>query len=141
MVRNYSRTTKKFTEEDIKNALDKILKDKESVVSVAKSSGIPKTSLYRYIKLHRSKKKKFIKQIGRHPALNESEELDIVKVCGAAAELGWAIDRNDVADIISKYCLKMERKTQFRNNYPSKDFKIIFLRNTKGHCLLERPQL
>ena len=138
MVRNYSRKTKKYTEEDVTNALEKILKDKQSVYNVAKSSGIPKASLYHFIKLHKAKKKTFLRKMGRQPALNENEELNIVKVCAAAGELGWPVDRNDVADIISKYCIRMKRKTQFKDNYPSKDFMIKFFKRHKDKVNIRR---
>ena len=56
MVRTYSRKTKEYTDDDVKHALQKV-KDGQSVPRVSQASGIPQSSLYHHINLHKIKKK------------------------------------------------------------------------------------
>lgn len=107
------------------------VKDGKSVLKVSQSSGIPKSSLYEFIKLHKFKKNKFLRTVGRKPTLNRKEELNIVKACITAADLGWPTDRKDVAEIFSRYCIRMKRKTQFKNNFQGKTYMMEFFKKHK----------
>ena len=131
MVRNYKRKKEKYTDVDVGKAMEK-LKEGTYLIQVAKTSGISRSSIISYRNMHHQNKKIFRAPVGRRPNLNKNEEDDIVTVVSTASSLGWPCDRNDICEIIGKYCRRMNRVTQFKNYMPGEDFMINFFKRHKA---------
>lgn len=139
MVRNYKRKSKSHTEDEIRLALDQ-LDEGSSFRKVAAASGISKSSLELYRKLRKQKKKGFLKKRGRKPTLSKKEEENIITVLNTAAAVGWPLDRTDVSDIISKYCEKIKRKTQFKDGKAGREYIMDFFKRHKTRLRTKRAK-
>ena len=86
-------------------------------------------------------KPKFIKTLGAKPTLTEKEEQRIVNIVKITAELGWLLDRQDIAEFIGNYCREVNKETVFIEGVPGREFMISFLERNKKELTTKKGKI
>ena len=130
MPRNYERTAgtrtyKCYTAEKLAEALQKIKRGR-SIQSVAKEYNIPTGTLSHKMR------DKHSRSVGSRTVFSEEEEIEIVDYVLKLAEWGFPMDLTDIR-MVAKNTLEKQGRTviRFRNNLPSSDWAMAFLRRHK----------
>lgn len=140
MVRSYKRKTgarkyANFTPEVLEQALREIKSKKKSLREASKIYGISLGTLSHKLRGKHSN------QIGHPLALTEEEEINIVKNAQSLGEWGFPLDLRDTRKLVYYYLSKAGKNIpQFKNNYPSKEWALGFLKRHKNHITLRNCQ-
>lgn len=124
MPRKYlpKKKHKAYTAETIAKAIS-LVKNGQSLRSVAKSLEISTTVLHRHIKLGDSIKKK-----GGQPVLKEDEEKMLVNHLQVCGDWGYPVDIITLRLLIKDYLDRQgKRVKKFKENLPGRDFVYSFL--------------
>ena len=140
MVRYKLRKTKQHTESEVQKAL-KMLIGGKSFRKVQQATGIPIGSLHHYKAKHHQKKKILVSKRGRPTTLTCKMENRLVTVLKTAALLGWPLDRNDVAGVVSNVCSSLAIKNTFKDGMPGRDFISSFLKRHKSEISLRKAEV
>jgi hypothetical protein len=124
MVRTYKRKTsgQTYTEEDLKNAIQKIQVEKWSYRRASTDFKIPLGTLSAHI-LHTPKPTS-----GRPPALSRKEEQYLVNLVVTLQEWGQLSTCNDILKYTHGFIEIMDLKSRFVNGSPTKDWYYGFIR-------------
>jgi hypothetical protein len=124
MVRTYKRKTDGpgYTEEDLKNALQRIQIEKWSYRRASTDFNIPLSTLSSHVlRTHKPNR-------GHPPALSRKEEEYLVKLIVTLQEWGQLSTCNDVLKYTHEYIEIMDFKSRFVNGSPTKDWYYGFIK-------------
>lgn len=136
MVRSYkrkpgSRSYANYKPETLDLAVALIKSRKLSFRAAQERFNIPLGTLYNKLK------GKHTNSIGRQTALTNVEESSIVKNAQALSSWGFPLDIVDIRKLVKYYLAKSGKVvTEFKNNYPSADWALGFLKRHKNEITL-----
>jgi len=138
MPRTYvKKKLRKYTDEQLENALLRVRNGQETYYQVSKKTGIPKETL-RY-NLKNSVKRR---GSGCLPILSESDEKTVVTAAKSLAEMGFPMDNSDLKLFVQSYLNnKGVTITKWRANKPGKEWVRNFKRRHRKEIAVRKPEL
>jgi len=125
--KNKSRETKKYSQDDVTNAVDAVKKSMSLRVA-SKTFGVPYCTIY-------VKFKNIVPLMARkgpQTYLRTEEENNLVEWIFYLSERGFPVNKNQLLDSVRDIIVELKRETPFVNNRPGRHWYEAFLR---------RPQL
>ncbi|GAB1602582.1 hypothetical protein Ahia01_000537800, partial [Argonauta hians] len=137
MVRNYvCKRERKYTKDDVDRAI-KLVQDGVGVHDVAKKTGVPYKTLWRWANKNTSRigSGRFVS------ALSTEEEELIVVAIEQCSSMGLPIGFEDVKKMVQTYLDSSEKVTSLKNNIPSKDWLLSFKKRWQHRLVMTWPEL
>ena len=135
MASKENRREKRWTEEDMKRALDEVESERMTQYKAAQAFNIPRQTLN-----DRVKNKVRSRTIGRPCRLSREEEKEIVESCVIFSEWGYGIGKKEVMGLVADYCKANNKKHLFpANGIPGKRWWNGFLKRNP-EVSMRRPQ-
>jgi len=127
MVRNYVRKTEKpnYTEEDVNNAIQKILTKEWTYEKASTFKNIPVGTLASRIS------RKSNEQVGRPTALTPTEEKHLVDLIITLQDYGELSACDDVLRYATEFVDIMNLNSRFKNSGPTRDWYYYFIQRWK----------
>lgn len=120
--KNYVRF--KYTEEELVNAVNTIMRKEKSLNQVNKETGIPKSTLSNKV----NNKVPILRKMGPSTILSLNEEDKIVNWILAKAKVGFPVHPENIKDSIQKVLKSFPRKNPFKDDRPGKKWLFSFLK-------------
>jgi len=120
--KNYVRF--KYTEEELVNAVNTIMRKEKSLNQVNKETGIPKSTLSNKV----NNKVPILRKMGPSTILSLNEEDKIVNWILAKAKVGFPVHPENIKDSIQKILKSFPRKNPFKDDRPGKKWLFSFLK-------------
>jgi hypothetical protein len=129
MVRYYKAKGIKstFSDEALRNALQDLAENKNSIRKTAEAYGIPYSTLRDH---HKGLVQK--RFAGRPTVLTYQEEREIVQSCIVLQEMGFPLDRSSLASVVSDYLKDIARENPFAADCPGPDWFAAFMKRWKN---------
>lgn len=116
----------KWTDHDLKRAIEKVTHENIPLSRASKICGIPRRTLRDYIAKNLFHKR----SMGRKPVLNAQQEEELVQSIYRLCSLGYKLSANEICSAVYKYCEVHGIKTPFNGEKSSagKDWLYGFLK-------------
>ncbi|XP_045768675.1 tigger transposable element-derived protein 1-like [Maniola jurtina] len=119
----------KYSEENLKKALDEVRDNKKSIRQICKDYGIPKTTILDKLS---GRRPDGVKKSGPEPALGIEGEKKIVAWLLDISKCGFPVKKNELLDTVQKIVQDGQFKNQFKDDRPGQKWFDKFLaRNTE----------
>nr|XP_023014653.1 uncharacterized protein LOC111504352 [Leptinotarsa decemlineata] len=129
MVRNYEQKKKndqRYSDVDLVNALNDVKNKNKTFRQAQQAYNIPLAVIYHRIRGR--KNPMTVLKAGRRPALPADVENSLAKCLIARVRMGWPADEKELCSFVGEYVTLMNLKTPFKNNVPSHDWYLGFMR-------------
>ena len=136
MPRTYKpKNVIRYTEDELKAAINKVRVEKKAIYGVAKEFNIPRATLRRWIVSTPSHQGR-----GRNTVLSLDEEKLIVDAVKFVSNCGFPQSRTDIRNMVQSFIQDIKRETPFPNSRPGLEWMRNFEKRHANEIKRGRPE-